>query len=297
MITVHHADPPHASQQGLAALVFATKNGRTRLIKSRTRPPLVVQRALYPYEAVKDMAFVFLSNPTGGLLQHDDQKISVTVRPGAQAHVTTQSATKIFTMPDGSAEQSVDLEVSEGGYLEYLPDPVIPFRGANFSQSTSISVAPGGTLIFGEVITPGRVAMGEAFAYCRLANRILVSRPEDRPVYRETYDLAPQNGRLWGLGIFGSGADPACREIPQTLGSMLILTDAHKSERVLEQLQLTLPTCWGVRAGASALPDGAGVGVKVIAGDTAAVQSALAHSWSVARRHILGVDTPFLRKY
>ena len=105
-----------------------------RLTRSRTRPPLIVQQALYPDESMPDMAYVFLANPTGGLLDGDCQEVRVEVGCGAKAHITTQSATKIFTMDQSSAEQRVELNVAAGGYLEYLPDPLIPFRNAALQQ-------------------------------------------------------------------------------------------------------------------------------------------------------------------
>ncbi len=122
--------------QGLADLELAVRGERTCLARKRVAPPLVVQRALYLDQALPDMAFIYLANPTAGILQGDHLKIRVKVAPGAKAHLTTQSATKVFAMPDGSALQETELTVEKGGYLEYLPDQLIPFRGARFSQRT-----------------------------------------------------------------------------------------------------------------------------------------------------------------
>ena len=45
------------------------------------------------------------------------------------------------------------------------------------------------------------------------------------------------------------------------------------------------------------LPEGNGVGVKMIGQDCAAVQQALNRVWSMARQELLGVAAPALRKY
>ena len=292
------ADPTHCTQYGLAELVLEQRAGRTRLTRARTRPPLVVQQALYPDDAVPDMAFVFLANPTGGLLSDDRQDISVEVRSGAKAHVTTQSATKIYTMEGGIAKQRVNLNVSGGGFLEYLPDPVIPFRGANLEQHVAITLEPGAIAMVWDVITPGRVAMGESFAYRRLSNRLAVHRHRGRPAYREAYDLAPADGYPVGKALLG--ATDQCESPLQpglTLGSMLILCDAGLAAPLLDRLRESISNCAGAQAGASRLPDGNGLGVKVIGTSCAAVQSALSHFWTTARRELLGVPAPFLRKY
>jgi urease accessory protein len=186
------------------------------------------------------MAFVLLANPTGGLLQNDEQRISIAVGPGAKAHATTQSATKVYSMPRGSASQWLDLTVADGGYLEYLPDPVIPFRLANLTQSTNLTVSSRGVVIFQEVITPGRVAMGEAFDYTRLAYRLALARPDGHPIYREAFELTPATVRQMGLGVLGAATDPDLSPPLQTLGSMLIVADPSSAQSILTDLRPTL---------------------------------------------------------
>ena len=291
-------DAGAAGQNGSVALVLERRAGRTRLTHCRTRPPLLVQQALYPDEAAPDMAHVFLANPTGGLLQNDRHRIAVHVGAGARTHVTTQSATKVYTMTEGVAEQRVSLNVAAGGYLEYLPDPLIPYRDASLEQEVVIACEPGGALLFSDVVTPGRVAMGESFVYRRLSNRVTVCGQERRPVYREAFDLDPRAGNLTGLGVFGFGGREAADDASaRTLGSLLIVCDSQSARSILDRVRHSLGCCQGVIAGASMLPDGSGVGVKMIGQDCAAVQKVLALVWSIARQELLGVAAPPPRKY
>lgn len=292
------AEAGSPGQNGSVELVLERRAGRTRLTHCRTRPPLLVQQALYPDEAAPDMAHVFLANPTGGLLQNDRHDIAVSVGDGAKAHVTTQSATKVYTMPEGVAEQRVRLSVAAGGYLEYLPDPLIPYRDASLEQEVEVTCEPGGALLFSDVVTPGRVAMGESFIYRRLSNRLTVCGQGGRPVYREAFDLDPRAGNLTGLGVLGFGGpqdadDPSAR----TLGSLLIVCENRPARSILDRVRHSLGCCQGVTAGASTLPDGNGMGVKMIGQDCAAVQKALTGVWSIARQELLGVAAPPPRKY
>ena len=295
---LHSTDAGPRVQDGLAELTLEQRAGRTRLTRSRTRPPLQVQQALYPDDSLPDMAYVFLANPTGGLLENDRQEIRVSVGSGARAHVTTQSATKVHTMVDGIAEQRVSIDVAGGGYLEYLPDPLIPFQDASLVQSVRISLEPEAMLVYGDMLTPGRVASGEAFRFSRISNRLAVYRQQDRPVYLEAYDLAGGSDHLMSIAVLGE-PDPteAGAPVGRTYGSMLILCDAEPAGRVLHAFRASIPGCRGVSSGASILPDGNGVGVKIIGPDRAAVQSAMSLAWSVARRVLLGAATPALRKY
>ena len=82
-----------------------------------------------------------------------------------------------------------------------------------------------------------------------------------------------------------------------TLGSMLVFTDPVHLPSLLKASQESLTTHPHVRAGVTTLPDGKGVGVKIIGRDTASVRAAIADVWSVVRKQILGVPAPFLRKY
>lgn len=315
MATAAETPPSRRTQRGRAELELARRAGRTRLTHSRTRPPLQVQQALYPDGALPDMAFVFLANPTGGLLDGDRQEISVAVHSGAKAHITTQSAAKIYAMPrGGQAEQRIALDVAAGGYLEYLPDPLIPYRDAALNQTISINLEPGAALLTWEVITPGRTAMGEAFRYRRISSRLTVTRRgKNPPAYREAFDLTPADGNLMEPGLLGPADIPhpssgtpsgAGGQSPSglshagpVLGSMLILCEPDAAHSILERLPESRSTSGGAYAAASLLPDSAGAGVKAIGPDTEAVQSTLSRAWAAARQEVLDAPPPFLRKY
>lgn len=280
--------PQHS--EGLADLTLAVRDGRTRLVRSLTRPPLLVQRALYLDEALPDMAFVYLANPTAGVFQGDTLRVAVRVCPGARAHVTTPAATKVYAMPDGAAHQETSLVVEEGAYLEYLPDPVIPFRGARWYQDMDITLAPGGTLIYGEVLAPGRLAMGESLAYTHYQTRLTLSRPDGAPLYAEAFSLAPGQRSPWGRGILG-------REGAAVLGTLLVVTEAVPASALRETLRQVCEAQGGVRAGVSVLPGGGGIGLKALAQEVAPVRAVLRQAWATVRQGILGVALPPLRKY
>ena len=291
-------DAGPAGQSGSVELVLERRAGRTRLASCRARPPLLVQQALYLDEAAPDMAHVFVANPTGGLLQNDRHSIAVNVGSGARAHVTTQSATKVYTMPEGVAEQRVRLHVAPGGYLEYLPDPLIPYRDASLEQEVEITCEPGGALLVSEVVTPGRVAMGESFRFRRISNRLTVWGRAGRPVYREAFDLEPSAGKLTGIGLLSFGGQQGADEpSARTLGSMLIVCESRCARSMLDEIRLALGQRQGLRAGASQLPDGNGVGVKMIGQDCASVREGVSRVWSIARQELLGVAAPARRKY
>jgi urease accessory protein len=83
--------------------------------------------------------------------------------------VTTTGATRLYRhRPGPDASQQTTLRVAQDGLLEYLPDPLIPFAGARYQQQLSIELAEGAGLFYWELLTPGREASGEIFAYDRV---------------------------------------------------------------------------------------------------------------------------------
>jgi urease accessory protein len=276
---------------GLADLIFAPRDGRTRLVRSQTRPPLTVGRVLYPDEALPDLAHLILANPTAGVFAGDRLAIRVRVRAGSRAHLTTQAATRLHPMPGGAATQRINLVVEPGAALEWLPDATIPFWGARFSQTTMLTVAPGGTLIYAEMLTPGRVAMGESLAYTRLRSRLTVQTPERCPLYREVYSILPGHRSPLGRGLLGTEA--------ATLGTLLMVTDAISTATLREALREGLPedVNGAVQWGVAELPGGGGVCVKALGEETQQVGHLLRTAWGVARQQLWGVGLPPTRKY
>ena len=280
--------------QGLADLELAVRGERTCLARKRVAPPLVVQRALYLDQALPDMAFIYLANPTAGILQGDQLKIKVKLASGAKAHLTTQSATKVFAMPEGSASQETELTLEKGTYLEYLPDQVIPFRGARFSQRTSISVAPDATLIYGEIIAPGRTARKESLAYDCFKSHLSINASSGSPIYREGFSLAPRSRCPLGRGVLGTG-------MSLTIGTLIVVTGSLKADALRDSVRDCLKdstvTDDDTTFGLSLLPGGGGVGLKIMASSVASARKVLDTAWKEARRLILGAEPPMLRKY
>lgn len=285
---------------GLADLTLAVRNGRTCLVGRRTNPPLQVQRVLYLDEALPGMAFVCLCNPTAGVLQGDHLEVRVRVMKGARAHITTQAATKVFTMPEGCARLDTCLAIDQGAYLEYLPDPLIPFRGARLAQHTSITVAPGASLVYGEVIASGRTARGESLAYTELRYWLDLRTSDGRPILHEAYRLTPATRSPLRRGVLGlPDVGPDNIGAGHAAGTLLVVSRAVAPEllrqRVREALEQFAPGP-DAAAGVSLLAGGHGVGVKVLAGETASAQGALRQAWAAARRCILGAGPPPPRK-
>ena len=165
------------------------------------QPPWRVLRA-FPQEGGGTL--VHLQNVSGGILAGDDLELGIELAAGAIAQVTTTGATRLYRHRPGvrDSRQRTTIAIAEGATLEYLPDMLIPFAGSRHEQSTRISVGPRAAVFFWETLAPGRQAMGETFAYDRLAIRTEV-RTAERPVLIESALLDPAARRLESLARLG----------------------------------------------------------------------------------------------
>lgn len=158
-------------REGELRLAFACLGGRTALTENYSRPPLQVMRAI---EDAAHSLCVYLLSPTGGIVQGDRYTIHIDVGENARALCTTQSATKVYRMPEGCAEQHIRIEIGRGAFFEFVPDAAILFADADLTQNIEITLHPGALLFLHEIVMPGRLARGERLQFRRYANRLTV---------------------------------------------------------------------------------------------------------------------------
>jgi urease accessory protein len=150
----------------LALRAEARPDGRTILAAQSFRAPYHISKPYWDAEA--QTLLVQVVNPTAGILSGDRLESSITVEHGAALLVTTPSASRVFQMKDGTAECRQQFTVAEGGWLEVLPEPLVPHRGCRYWQQTLVEVAEGGAMFFADLLMPGRVGHGEAWEWEKL---------------------------------------------------------------------------------------------------------------------------------
>ncbi|MEA3187203.1 MAG: urease accessory protein [Chthoniobacter sp.] len=137
-------------------------------------------------------------NVTAGLFAGDEVSCHVRVESGARLLLTSPSAQRAHRSPQGTASLRQEFFVGSGAFLEVLPEIFIPHGGASYRQRTTIAAESGAELIFFEMLAPGRVAMGENFAFDRLDWETDVHW-SGRPSVRERYSLSPADESLEAL--------------------------------------------------------------------------------------------------
>jgi len=223
-----------------------------------------------------------LVSPTAGLFDGDEVDLSLTVEPGARAVLTTPSACRIHASRSGQpAVLRQQIAVRAGGFAEYIPELLIPHRGARYRQETTLRIEAGGTLLYFEWLAPGRVAHGESFGYQQLDWRTDLWIGSSLAA-RERYTLRPDNASLAGLrGAFPSGHYLGC----------FVIGDLPFPQEGLDELNSP-----DVMLGAGPLATAGAWTVKALCQDNLSARRALG-ALRAAFYQALQRDPPSLRRY
>lgn len=267
-------------------LGFEPKGARTVLSTLHRRAPFIVQQALYWDEEMPGLPCVCMISNAGGVLQGDRNRIEIDLAPGSQAHVTTQSATRIQEMDTNHATQTQTIRLGAESYLEYVPHPVIPHRGSRFAQETLIEVDPTATVIYSEVLMAGRKYYGdhgELFDYDLFSSLVRAVRPDGRVLFAEKFVVEPRRAPVDILGIMGPF---------HVFGNLIILAPKAVSDALFETAAPRYDEVQGVAFGASRLPNEAGIIVKALGMEAAPVVAVLREFWGQARLAATGCGLP-----
>ncbi len=252
-----------------------------------SKVPLQVQKTLYPEEAIPQMAYVYMMSPSGGILQGDRLRIDIRLENKAQAHITTQAATKIYRMNSNYATQMVNVSVGDGCYLEFVPDQLIPYRNARFYQRVKMQVHENATTVYSEIITPGRIASGECFEYDICCFKTIATDQNSRLRFIDTLLLEPKRQKLFDA--FGLGSK-------YVFANMYILTKCVDVKSLSATIHNILSES-SVNGSASVLPRHDGVFTRMIAGTVGEIKSTVDLFLNKIRKDILGKKFTGVRKY
>jgi urease accessory protein len=273
---------------GVLDLTLAQFNGVTRVRDQYQQAPLHVYRPIYLDRGRPDMAFMFVQQFGDGFVQGDRCRIDIRCEPSSAAHVTTQAASKVFVAHQNFATQLVNLYAGAGAVLEYLPDPVIPFRGSRFFQRTCVTVDSASVVILGETLLPGRVARGEAHVYDLFWAETEVYSVDGSLLFADVVHMNPSEGEdPKSAGLLGAY---------DVLATLYVVSGESDPSELVSLLRRELEALPAVLVGVSALPNDCGATVRMLGSTSRAVQSAMATAWNAARVALLDVSAPDLRK-
>ncbi|MBQ9060898.1 MAG: urease accessory protein UreD [Firmicutes bacterium] len=279
---------------GQINIVFRrNESGRTYMAKQLWKIPLQILKPHY-YD-VDGTAVVYSLNPAGGILQHDRLLTQIESEPGTDALFTTPGHNKYYKMDEGCAKVWNRLYVHCGGVLEYLPEHNVPFARSTVFQENEFRVEKGGVLFAADMVTAGRVASGEKFAYDRYMSRTRIFIDGQLALY-DRCDLRPEEEDLLGMGLLDGY---------QTNGSLYVVADGM-DPKLKEEINAL-----GRRsAGEAAQESSENASVRLAAGNVRPdllvirflgdgmieMTDTMQRVWDICRKSILGKPALRLRK-
>ncbi len=261
--------------------------GKTIVTKQFSQVPLQFQRAIYPENSLPEMAYLYVISLSGGILQGDRYRTDILLKNGAIAHMTTQGATSIYSMNSNFASQIVNITVNENCYLEYIPDQIIPYKNSRYYQKVNLNVHNNSTLIYSEILTPGRVAMGESFEYDICYLRTHCKNQDKKIRFLENTKIEPKKQRLRDFGILGEYG---------TLGTVYVMTRKEDVIELENSINKKIRNIDTVFAGTSILPDESGIIIRVLGKRTDNVFDVIFKTLEISRKKILGASFSKTRK-
>ena len=265
-------------------LGFEARDRNSILALMERKAPLLVQRALYCDDGMPFMPVVFIITNSGGILQGDRYTLNFTVGEGAYGHITTQAATKIHEMDANYAAQTQEIVLEKGAYLEYIPEPIIPFRHSRFHTRTKIRIAPTATLLYSEILMGGRLFYrgGELFEFDLFSSMIRAERLDGTELFVEKFLIEPRQSPVSQLGIMGEFS---------VFGNVILLTPPENAVAIQKQVS----AIWNQEefaTGVSYLPNDAGLIYKVMAKESSIVRKKVREFWSLVRTQVTGFPVP-----
>ncbi|MBS3926949.1 MAG: urease accessory protein UreD [Nitrosarchaeum sp.] len=262
-------------------------SGRTRIKEKESIAPLSVQKEFYYDQFQPKMTHVYIMSSSGGILQGDKYIIDIILEKNALAHITTQGATRIYGMNASNAIQVVNVSLDDGAYLEFIPDQIIPYKNSRFYQEINFKVHDNATMIYSEIISPGRIGMGEIFDYEICYLRSIGKNHNDELRFTDHTKIEPKKMNLQDFGIL---------EQKHIMATMYILAKSNDVEKIIQTLENEIKNPSEIVIGWSTMTKENGILLRIIGNTTMDIIRLVYEITKLVRKIILNSNFHEIRK-
>lgn len=180
-------------------LCAGLKNEKTILKDVAFTAPFKI---MHPFHEKKNVMTVIGISASAGIMEGDVQKQRIVIEDGASMEFTSQSYEKIHKMKEGFAQRNVSIEVGSKSSLYYHPLPAIPFADSALKNHVEVRLKDDTSVfVMKEILSCGRAARGERFAYRFYHNHIKVMLG-DEMIYLDNTRYEPSRCKMEGFGMY-----------------------------------------------------------------------------------------------
>ena len=262
-------------------------SGRTIIKEKESVFPLSVQKEMYYDQFQPKMTHVYIVSSSGGILQGDKYMIDIILEKNALAHITTQGATRVYGMNVSNAIQVINVSLDDGAYLEFIPDQIIPYKNSRFYQEINFKVHDNATMIYSEIISPGRIGMGEIFDYEICYLRSIGKNHKDELRFTDYTKIEPKKMNLQDFGVLGQ---------KQIMATVYILAKRNDIEKIIQTLESEIKNSSEIEFGWSTMTKENGILLRILGNTTRDVIQLVYDITKIVRKTILNSDFHEIRK-
>lgn len=263
------------NHDGLLSLEFAKRGNRTVMTNCYQNSPLRASRSLYVTGANPAEATVYMVEASGSLVAGDTNQYTVDVQEGSNVCLIPQSAAKVSPSNYGEwSTQNIDVSIASKASLTWKTESIIPFKGAKFKGKTVINMAEDATLLWGEILSPGRVTRGEVFEYSDVKTNFQVWMEEDCLIY-DSLSFSPEFMDLDQMGLL---------EDHLYVGSLWFVAP-NLDELDMKEINEVLQKHSNVKVGA-ALIEGKAINVRWLASEIVLLKQEMENTWNEFTLHM-----------
>jgi urease accessory protein len=264
-----------ADGRGCAELTFALDpSGRTYIRRQFVSYPYHVCRPLTFAGDPEGLATLYLQSCAGGIFRDDSLREHLVAEEGTSVHVTTQAATIVHSMDRGTARQEALIEAAAESLLEVMPDPFILFPQARFANVVRVRAHETATVVLSDSFSCHDPA-GTGAMFDWFHGDVVIEDRQGRVLARDHVRVSGGAIAERRPGITGTYASQ---------GSLFVIRRRGESTELVGALRTAMDGIDGVYAGASALPNGCGAWLRIMAQDAVGLRAAMTAAWQSARR-------------
>ncbi len=241
--------------EGLVELeLIGGKDCKTVIKNLLVKPPLLIQKALYPDVNNPNTAHIYIMSSACGILQGDKLRINIKASQNSNGYITTQSATKIYNTENHMPSQIINILVEKESFLEFIPKQIIPHKSAEFYQKVNIKIDQSSTLVYSENISCGRIAHGEEFDFKSLIFRTNAVNEKDEILFSDAMNIEPKKRKAIFKNLYGK---------KKIFSTIYVVSKVLDNEKLDNEINLILQNAH-IIGGVSQLPNDSGIIIRML---------------------------------
>jgi len=265
-----------APRMGRFDLELLRHGARTVIGRQFVSYPFHMTRPFSLDAALPHLITVYQQSSSGGLYRAEQLQSHLSVRARAAAHVTTQAATIVHDCHGQPAMQSAEVVLEDEAFLALTPDTLVLFPGASYVSDLNVRMGPGSIFFLAEAIAQHDPKIA-SHPFDTYVSNVMVRDANGKRLLSDCQ-------RITGEAL-ASAASPIGKW--SVVSNFMLLGAPSRLPRRAE-LNEILSSVANAVAGASELPNNAGLGVRCLAQDAVAARQVAEQLFSACVRTALG---------